>query len=404
MPASSGCPYPGGGGMTADPCDAYLRLRDDEPVRWDEDLELWFVTGFAEATEVLRHPAMSSTWPDHGQTPLHAAGGHDGARTSELIRKWFMFNDDPQHGRARRLVAPLLSADRITALTPFVEEQVEQLVSGDRKTLDVMSELAIPLSGRVICRVLGLPADVAPRLESWALDLAALLVADYLPDVVARGHATLREMTEMLDRALETELPTGSGLHRLRGEHRAGRIDRDEVWATATLLVYAGFETTSTFIGKAVRSLLHTGAWSQLQYGGVEHAVEELLRFDTSVQQLARLATDTVEIAGRRIAAGDLVLVMLGTANRDGRVFEEPDALDEGRRMRRHLAFGHGAHYCLGAGLARLESRVALTALRRKWSELRFAEPPKIRTHFGITVLESMRVRPGLVSSTALDG
>ncbi|THC55198.1 cytochrome P450 [Streptomyces sp. A1499] len=396
--APTGCPYQGDAGTTTDPCRDYLGLREDEPVRWDEDLELWFVTGFREATSLLHHPSLSSAWPERGSTPLHAAAGGgsgDGARTSGLVRKWFMFNDNPSHRRARRLVAPLFSADRVAGHRPFIQEVVEELLSKDRDSLDVMGDLAIPLSGRVICRILGLDAALAPHLEPWALDVAALLVADYMPDVVTRGHAALEDMTGLIDQALEGDLPEGSALHLLRTAQQDGEIELQDVWATASFLVYAGFETTSSFIGKAVRSILHSGSWAQLGEADMGAAVEELLRFDTSVQQVARLATDTIEIAGKRIAAGDLVLIMLGTANRDPEVFDRPDHLDHGRRITRHLGFGHGAHYCLGAGLARLEAQFALEGLREKWPTLRFREPPRTRSHFGITVLEHLVVESG---------
>ncbi len=393
---ATGCPYQSGSGTTTDPCRDYLGLREEEPVRWDEDLELWFVTGFRAATGLLRHPALSSAWPERASTPLHAAAGGgaggDGARTSGLVRKWFMFNDNPAHHRARKLVAPLFSAERIAAHRPFIEELVAELLSGGGDSLEIMEGLAIPLSGRVICRVLGLDAAVAPHLEPWALDVAALLVADYLPEVVARGHTALQDMTALIDRALEGELPEESALYLLRQAHRDGEIGLQDVWATATFLIYAGFETTSTFIGKAVRSILHTGSWERLRTADLGPAVEELLRFDTSVQQVARVATETFEVADQKIAAGDLVLIMLGTANRDGEVFDRPDHLDYDRRIKRHLGFGFGAHYCLGAGLARLEAQVALEGLRDKWETLRFLEPPRTRSHFGITALERLMV------------
>lgn len=393
--ATTRCPYQGGAGTTTDPCRDYLGLREDEPVRWDEDLELWFVTGFRAATHLLRHPSLSSAWPERGSTPLHAAGageGGEGARTSGLVRKWFMFNDNPSHLRARRLVAPLFSAERIAAHEPFIRELVDELLSRHGDSLDVMEDLALPLSGRVICRILGLDAAIAPYLEPWAVDVAALLVADYLPDVVTRGHAALKDMTALIDRALDGELPEDSALHLLRSAHHDGEIELQDVWALGTFLIYAGFETTSSFIGKAVRSILHTGSWEQLRGADISSAVEELLRFDTSVQQVARVATESIEVAGQQISAGDLVLIMLGTANRDGEVFGRPDHLDYERRMQRHLGFGYGAHYCLGAGLARLEAQLALEGLRDKWDTLRSLEPPRTRSHFGITVLERLVV------------
>ncbi|MFG3309799.1 cytochrome P450 [Streptomyces wuyuanensis] len=390
------CPYDNGDPIEMDPCRDYLHMRGDEAVDWDEDLGVWLVTGFREATAILRHPAMSAAWPEQGRTTLHAPaveGAGDAARTSDLVRRWFMFNDNPVHSRSREIVAPLFAAERIAALRPFVAGLVDEYLDSAQGRVDVIADLAIPLSSRVICHILGLPEAVASRLAGWANDIAALLVADYLPDVVTRGHQALREMTSVVDDVLATEVPEGSGLRLLRNAQRDGLIDQVDVWATASLLVYAGFETTSTFIGKAVRATLHADAWDGLRSHEPAAVVDELLRYDTSVQQVARLATAPVEVAGRLIAAGDLVLIMLGAANRDPQAFDQPDHVDFGRRIKRHLTFGYGAHYCLGAALARMEAEVALEQLGRRWPSTVPAEPPTTRTHYGITVLEHLTVR-----------
>ncbi|MGE7437920.1 cytochrome P450 [Kitasatospora sp. NPDC001175] len=386
------CPYRDDDRLAADPCADYLPLRGEEPVRWDEDLEVWIVSGFRETTALLRHPALSAAWPQRGTTSLHRAGEGEG-RAAEVVRRWFMFNDDPEHAAARRIVAPLFAAERLAAMRPVVEELVDELLAGRTDGLEVMADLAVPLSSRVICRILGLPEEVAPRLHDWAPDIAALLIADYLPEVRTRGHRALQEIADVVDETLRSEVREGTGLWLLRNAHREGAIEAADIWATASLLIYAGFETTSTFIGKAVRAALHADAWAGLQSGEPASVVDELLRFDTSVQQVARVATAPVEVSGHLIAEGDLVLLMLGVANRDPAVFADPDLLDYGREIRRHLTFGFGAHYCLGAGLARLESEIVLERLGSGWAGLVLDGQPVTRQHFGITVLEHLAVR-----------
>ncbi|MFF4452706.1 cytochrome P450 [Streptomyces goshikiensis] len=386
------CPYRDDDRPAADPCADYLPLREEEPVRWDEDLEVWIVSGFRETTALLRHPALSAAWPQRGTTTLHREG-EGGGRAAEVVRRWFMFNDDPEHAAARRVVAPLFAADRLAAMRPVVEELVDELLAGRTDGLEVMAELAVPLSSRVICRLLGLSGEVAPRLHDWSPDIAALLMADYLPEVRTRGHRALREIADVVDEALRSEVREGTGLWLLRNAREEGVIEAADVWATASLLIYAGFETTSTFIGKAVRAALHADAWADLRSGEPGSVVDELLRFDTSVQQVARVATAPVEAAGHLIAEGDLVLLMLGVANRDPAVFADPDLLDYDREIRRHLTFGFGAHYCLGAGLARMESEIVLERLAGRWADLALDGPPVTRQHFGITVLERLAVR-----------
>ncbi|WP_250404483.1 cytochrome P450 [Streptomyces cellostaticus] len=392
------CPYAQDPTVRPDPCADYLPWRTDAPVRRDELLGVWVVTGFAEVSRLLMSPALSSAWPAQGATELHLSGpDREGrARTSDTVRRWFMFRNGTGHATLRRLMAPLFTPERISRLRPYVEAVVDELLAA-RSTddvLDVMTGLAVPLSSRVICHILGLPETVAPRLHGWAQDIAALLIADYLPQVVVRGDTALREIEDVIAQVLDGgEARETSSLGVLRRAVRDGLIDQADVPATASLLVYAGYETTSTFIGKAVRALFHSGTWHSLTTRSPSSVVEELLRFDTSVQQVARVATEPVAVGGHCIEAGELVLLMLGAANRDASVFPEPDDLSTERGIRRHLAFGQGPHYCLGAGLARLETEVVLAALAARWPSARLAAPPATRPHNGVTVLESLKIR-----------
>lgn len=268
---------------------------------------------------------------------------------------------------------------------------MDVLLDAVTEQIDMMSELAVPLASRVVCRVIGLPQDVAPRIAVWASDIAALLVADYLPEVVQRGTLALEEI-EQVAAAAPASVSVGTALEILRGAHRDGRIEEQDIAATASLLVFAGFDTTSSFVGKAVRALMHSGQWDAVTPERIPTLVEELLRFDTSVQQVARVAVSEVDIEGHRIQPGDLVLLMLGAANRDPEVLANPDVLDAERHNSRHLAFGYGAHYCLGSGLARLEVGAALNGLVRRWSRVELAEPPVLRPHHGVAVMEHLRL------------
>ncbi|SEG94196.1 unspecific monooxygenase/hypothetical protein [Actinacidiphila yanglinensis] len=387
---ATGCPYHAATAAHPDPCADYLALKGGAPVEWDTFLGVWVVTGYAETARLLRHPALSSTWPAQGSTALHedAPDGGNGPRTHPDVRRWFMFDDEPRHLALRKLVAPLFTDARIDQIRPFVETTVTTLMDAAGSTFDVMSQLAIPLSGRVVCHVLGLPADLAPRLRSWSQDIDALLHADYLPEARERGEHALAEITQAVDAVLRTGAPQHTGIGLLERALRAGQIDRRDVTATASLLLHAGFETTSTFLGKAVRAAIHSGTWHQLTALEPATAVEELLRFDTSVQQVARVAREPVESAGRKIKPGDLVLLMLGVADRDPARFHDPDRLIPGR----HLAFGLGGHYCLGARLARLEAQAVLRALAGRPGAPVFAAPPVSRPHHGVTVLERLDV------------
>ncbi|MEW2708670.1 cytochrome P450 [Streptomyces koyangensis] len=374
----------------------YIALRGTGTIRRDDDLGVWIVTGFREVSELLRSPALSSAWPERGRTRLHGEQPEtQGApRTADIVRRWFMFNDAPRHQLLRGLMAPLFSAARVAGLRPFVERTVGELLDGVPDRVDVVGGLSEPLAARVACLVIGIPQEAAPRIAAWALDIAALLVADYLPRVVERGTKALQEIEGVVAETLRSSrVPAGSALDVLERAHQEGLIEEADIAATASLLVFAGFDTTSTFIGKAVRALVHTGRWKDARTEHLTPVIDELLRFDTSVQQVARFAVAPVECAGHRIEPGDLVLLMLGVANRDDEVFPAPDTLDTERRTARHLAFGYGAHYCLGSGLARLEADAALTGLVERFGEAELAEPPVLRPHYGVTVLEHLWLR-----------
>ncbi|GGZ16098.1 cytochrome P-450 like protein [Streptomyces inusitatus] len=391
----SRCPYAHAADIQPDPCADYLALKEAPAVHKDEVLGVWFITGAEEVAELIRHPSLSSAWPERGRTVLHdsAAVGETGGRTSDTVRRWFMFNDGARHKALRGLVAPLFSAGRLARLRPFVEEQADALLGVRSGVVDVMADLAVPLSSRVICRVLGLPAEIAPRLEVWSHDIAALLVSDYLPEVSRRGHLALGEIQDAVDAALgDPGIPPDSALALLRRAQEEDGVDEADITAVASLVVYAGFETTSTFIGKAVRSVLHADAWRELRTGGSVTAVEELLRFDTSVRQIARVATEPIAVDGQRIEAGDLVLLMLGAANRDPSAFADPEHLRLDRKIKKHLAFGYGQHYCLGAGLARMEVQILLERMSARWQDVKLVAPPTTRLHFGIPVLERLEL------------
>ncbi|MFM9642710.1 cytochrome P450 [Streptomyces turgidiscabies] len=391
----SRCPYAHTADVQPDPCADYLALKEVPPVHRDEVLGVWFITGTRQVAELIRHPSLSSAWPERGRTVLHdpAGAGESGHRTSGTVRRWFMFNDGTRHKALRGLVSPLFSAGRLARLRPFVEEQVGALIGARSGRIDVMAELAVPLSSRVICRVLGLPADLAPRLDGWAQDIAALLVADYLPEASRRGHLALSQIEDAVNTALESpDLSPDSGLALQKTARDNGGIDEADIAAVAGLIVYAGFETTSTFIGKAVRSVLHAGAWQDLRIADPVTAAEELFRFDTSVRQIARVATSPIAVEGQCIEAGDLVLLMLGAANRDPGIFVDPDALNLDRNIKKHLAFGQGQHYCLGAGLARMEVQIILERMSATWQDVKLVEPPTTRLHFGIPVLERLEL------------
>jgi cytochrome P450 len=238
-----------------------------------------------------------------------------------------------------------------------------------RGELELIGDLAYPLPVIVIAEMLGVPSEDRAAFKRWSDELAALLEPFLLPGRVREVRRAFDELSRYFrrvfaERRREPKDDLVSSL--VVVEEEGGKLDEAELLSVTALLLGAGHETTTNLIANGVIALLrHPRELERLR----EHpelarsAVEELLRFDSPVQLTDRLALEDCRIGGHAIRAGDSVWVMIGAANRDPRVFPDPDQLDIGRGDNRHIAFGHGIHFCLGAALARLEAEIALPAL-----------------------------------------
>jgi unspecific monooxygenase len=272
-------------------------------------------------------------------------------------------------------VAKAFTPRRVEGLAPRVEELLDELLEPAlrRRRIDLMSELAYPLAVRVICELLGVPAaderillDNAPALAIGldpdpmrspeavlAADRATEVLVGYLADLIGRRRRQPGD--DLL-----------SGL--IAAEEKGDRLSEDDLVAIVLLLLIAGHETTANLIGNGLVALLrHPEALARLREDAEADrpAVEELLRYDGPVQMAMRITLDPVEVAGRTIPAGRIVVLAVGAANHDPRVFESPGQLDIFRNPNPHLGFGGGAHFCIGAPLARLEARVVIPNLVR---------------------------------------
>ena len=284
-----------------------------------------------------------------------------------------LLQDPPDHTRLRTLVSKAFTPRAIESLRGRIEQMVDALldVAVDRGEMDLIADLAYPLPASVICEMLGVPLQDRDRLREWSADIArsldAVIVSD--PEVIARANAAgvaLREYFERLvaERRRAPRADILSGL--IAAEEAGDRLSTDELFATVILLFLAGHETTANLIGNGMLALLrHPAELARLRDDPalIESAVEELLRYDSPVQRVSRITTADVVIGDRTIPAGSLAMALLAAANRDPAYFPDPDRLDVARRDNRHLAFGSGIHFCLGAPLARLEGRIVFAAL-----------------------------------------
>jgi len=268
--------------------------------------------------------------------------------------------------------------------------------------MDLMEEFAFPIPVIVICQMLGVPVADRERFKAWGLHIARGLDSIMLPpdsEIVRNSTKARQELAEYFRQLIaeRRRSPRDDLLSGLIAAEEAGdKLSESELLATCVLLLVAGHETTVNLIGNGTLALLrHPDQLKRLRDdpGLIGSAVEELLRFDGPVQRTARVPSEDITIAGRTIPKGDLVMPFIGAADRDPAQFPEPDRLDLGRADNRHIAFGWGIHFCIGAPLARVEGQIALGALVRKLPKLALAtEKPEHRLSLTLRGLETLPV------------
>jgi cytochrome P450 len=353
---------------------------------------LWVTTSHPVCQQILRDQRFGHQPGKDVETVWRTAGS--------VRRRSFLTFDPPEHTRLRRLVSKAFTARFVERLRPRIEDLVQELLNAAEGDVDLISTLAYPLPVAVISELLGVPAADSDRFRRWSDALARGLDPDFLlpPEQLAAREEARQEFTEYF-RELSAERrasPRPDLLSSLVAVSSDGgeTLSETDLLATCVLLLVAGHETTVNLIGNGTLALLrHPDDLQRLRSDPslVPSAVEELLRYDSPIQFSARVALTDAEICGERIEAGQVVLLVLGAANRDPSVFADPDRLDIDRRPAGHLAFGMGIHFCLGAPLARLEGQIALTALAKRDLTL-LEEHPKYRENIILRGLESLPV------------
>jgi cytochrome P450 len=336
----------------------------------------WLATRYEDVKAVLADPRFSRA----------AAAGRDVPRARPPMDSPAMLisMDPPDHTRVRRLVSTAFTARRVAGMRPGIQGIVDSLLDDMVVTgppADLAAAVAWPLPVTVMCDLLGVPETDQDSFRRWT-EMTLALGADSRPEEISGARDHLNSyLASLVGR--RRERPTDDLLSALVGARDGGdSLSEEELIRLAVTLLISGHETTANQIGNAVFVLLSEGRWEQLVSegpGSVPRAVEELLRYvplSASVD-FARIATEDVELGGQHIQAGEAVLVEFSVANRDQRAFVHPDRLDLMRENNSHLTFGHGVHHCLGAQLARVEMRMAITALITRFPALRLAVAPE---------------------------
>ncbi|WUI01354.1 cytochrome P450 [Spirillospora sp. NBC_00431] len=372
------------------PYPLYARARREAPVFHSPEFGLWFVARYDDAWAVLKDTTRFSSRYTL-RTPADAPPA-----VHEVLREAFpelpmLVNDDPPgHTRTRNLVSHAFAPRLVAALEPSIREIVTRLVDGFAPGgpggADLIAELAYPLPIEIICRLIGLPVDARDQLKRWTDDLVELGA----PGTGGERRLECARSSVAFQRYLEAQVEARRGEPRddLLTALIDARVDGEQPLDVAELvnllivLVFAGHETTTNLIGNLVVLLLshpETLRGVRDDPSLTDDVITEGLRMDGPVQGMFRTATEEVELGGARIPAGAKVMVLFGSANRDESVFSDPDRFDPGRsNNHRHLGFGRGIHACIGAALARLETRIVIDTLAERLPDPRLdaGRPP----------------------------
>jgi cytochrome P450 len=360
-----------------DPHPGYRVLRERAPVYRNPWLRVWVLSRYTDVSAVLRDPFFSVRRLE--SAAVRRLGAFQKLRPDfrELLERNLLMLDPPDHTRLRSLVAKAFTPRVVERLRPRIQALVDGLLdqAERRGEIDLMRDFAYPLPATVIAEMLGVPPADAPRFQSWSNDLAALLDPFNAPGGLGAAQAAFVELSAyfralLAERRREPREDLLSALATV--EERAEALGEAELISLGGLLLAAGYETTANLIGNAAVALLrHPDERKRLAEdpGLITSAVEEFLRHESPVQATDRVVTRDFEIRGTRIRRGELVVLLLAAANRDPERFADPDRLDLGRRDNAHLAFGHGAHFCLGAQLARAETQIAIGTLVRRFPD-----------------------------------
>ncbi len=367
-----------------DPYPDLHRLRRADPVHWSPSGWCWVLTRYRDIQQVLADRRFGIGLDRLMAVPELAAVFAE--PYNRIIRTQLLSSDPPAHARLRTVLGQAFSPTRLAALREETARVVDALVGDARRRggLDLIADFAHPLPFRVICRVLEVPEEGSAPLEGWTHDL--MRTTDPTPMTRAetdRANEAARGFRGFfLAKAERAGDGVGDGFFAgLVAARNAGTISEEELVANLILFFCAGHDTTTNLLGNGLLALFRNPGQLRLLREDpslARGAVDELLRYDTSVTIARRTALEPVEVGGRVVGEGQYVLCLLNAGNRDPEVFPDPDRLDVRRPNVRPLSFGGGIHHCLGATLARIEVEVALCGLLAGLPALRpvSLEPP----------------------------
>ena len=415
--------------IRSNPYPFYKQLREQDPVHWDEEMGFWVFTRYDDIASLYTDDRFSRAQGlMRGFEKLSRENQKIAQPVYHSFSKTVFYADPPYHTHLRSLMNYAFTPRRVEQLRPYVQKIVDDLLTaaGARGEVDIIQDLAYPLPVMVIAELLGLPATDRARFKGWSDDLFAILgtVRHKSQHLLEHAAQSLAEMTDyvktlsqkrrenphddLLSALLASTDDDYSSYHPQGGtaphyaeellhqRETTSTLTEEELVANVNILLSTGHETTTHLIGNGLLALLQNPDQKQKLFDHPEllsSAIEETMRYDNPVQITYRSALEDAEIDGKTIRAGDLVNTIVGSANRDPKRFTNPDHFDLTRSEGRHLGFGLGIHFCIGAPLVRLEAEVAFQTILRRFPNLQLgAETLEWQEHPIFRGLKSMPV------------
>jgi cytochrome P450 len=371
---------PGDPATRVDPFPLYEALQEHDPVHWSPSLRSWIVTRYDDVRQVTTSPTMSSD----RLRPFYEA--QKDARRDILsgvmryLDLWLVFKAPPEHTRLRRLLNLVFTPGLVASLEPGIRSTFDHILAGidAHSEIEFMTDVAVLLPAYVILDMLGVPREDFARIKVWSDDLRLFIgTSQGEGDKYRKARDGADQMSDYFRAQIAQRRAhpgTDAISHMIAARDEHGGLSEDELVACCMLFLFGGHETTTNLLGSAIVALLdHPAQFQRLRDdpGLISTAVEEFLRYDGPSNSIARVVAQDHELHGKHLRQGDRVFAMVNAANRDARKFDRPHALDLGRLPNRHLTFGQGIHFCLGAPLARLEARVCLLEMVTRFPHMR---------------------------------
>ena len=373
------------GGVGPDPYGAYHRLRTEAPVLRTQGGAL-ALTRYGDCDAALRHRSLGKAREPLAARITGGATDENARRALAWMRRTMLFSNPPDHTRLRRLVSSAFTVRHVDEMEHAISARADLLLDAcaGEPGADFMAAVALPLPVNVIADLLGVPEADRENFTPLIHAVTALIEPFVGEDALARAVAAQAELASYFGDLLagKRQRPAADLFSRLAASRADDKLDDEEMIAAAVLLFGAGFETTTNLLGNGLCALLQAPGQLDLlreQPGLVPAAVEEMLRYDSPIQLDGRTTLEPATVAGVGLPAGQLVIMLIGAANRDPDRFTAPDRFDVTRDEGTHLSFAAGIHFCLGAHLARLEAAVVLSRMLARFKRIELAGDPEPR-------------------------